>query len=199
MPNLRATVLLKTLVWRTHLIFSNIKEKSAPLQFPCPALHSFFFLQHTSAAEFPLLFGMREFGGGYEGRLFLFPESSRHCCSLAPYPISREENPSLQLLLIRVKWSQPTISYWTPRKLLLPLRVCASLHLSQPVLNLGLRGGAGEGTCGVGDMVALAAAAHPAHDLLLIGVGGNVLAKLRWGFTPVLFQRKLDWTLITTP
>lgn len=50
-----------------------------------------------------------------------------------------------------------------------------------------------------GDLMALAAAAHPAHDLHLIGVGGNVLAKLRWGSTPVFRQGKLDWTLITTP
>lgn len=27
--------------------------------------------------------------------------------------------------------------------------------------------------CGVGDPIALAAAAHPAHDLHLIGVGGK--------------------------
>lgn len=41
----------------------------------------------------------------------------------APYLISCKENPSHQLLLIRVKWSQPTISYWTPKKSLLPLFV----------------------------------------------------------------------------
>lgn len=49
------------------------------------------------------------------------------------------------------------------------------------------------------DMMALTAAAHPAHGLLLIGVGGNVLAKLWRGLTPALCQGKLDWTLITTP
>lgn len=50
-----------------------------------------------------------------------------------------------------------------------------------------------------GDLMALAAPAHPAHDLHLIGAGGNVLAKLRWGSTSVFCQGKLAWTLITTP
>lgn len=49
------------------------------------------------------------------GGLFLFPESTRHRSQTA-YLISREENPSLQLLLIRVKWSRPTNSCWTPQK-----------------------------------------------------------------------------------
>jgi len=71
------------------------------------------------------------------GGLFLFPESTGHC-SLAPYLISRKENPSLQLLLIRVKW-----------KPLLPLCVC--LPSSLPAwAKFRHRGGAGERTCAVG-------------------------------------------------
>lgn len=49
------------------------------------------------------------------------------------------------------------------------------------------------------DPMALAAVAHPTRDMHLIGVGGNVLAKLRWRSTPVFCQGKLYWTLITTP
>ena len=53
-------------VWRTGFIF---KKNSTPLQFPWPLLYSssssfFFPLQHISAVEFSLLFGMKEFGGG---------------------------------------------------------------------------------------------------------------------------------------
>lgn len=44
-------------------------------------------------------------------------------------------------------------------------------------------------------VVAPVAPAHPAHDLLWIGVAGNV----QRGWTPALRQGKLDWTLITTP
>lgn len=65
-------------------------------------------------------------------------------------------------------------------------------------LNLNLRGEAGERHVRRGDLMALAAAAHPAHHLHLIG-GGNVLAKLWLGSTPAFCQGKLNWTLITTP
>lgn len=88
------------------------------------------------------------------GGLFLFPESTRHR-SRAPYLISREENPSPQLLLIRVKWSQPTNSYRTLKKLLLPLPVSLSLPLSVPssvplCAKFRLRGETGEAFCGLG-------------------------------------------------
>ena len=68
MPNLRATVSLKCLFPMSGELgpFSATK-KSVPLQFPWPLLYSLFFQQHTSAVEFPLLFGMREFGGGGGG------------------------------------------------------------------------------------------------------------------------------------
>lgn len=90
------------------------------------------------------------------GGLFLFPESTRHW-SQAAYLISREENPSLQLLLIRVKWSRPTNSYWTPKKPSLSLFLSHTLslsrlflHFSLSALKLAIRGEAGEGMCGVG-------------------------------------------------
>lgn len=47
--------------------------------------------------------------------------------------------------------------------------------------------------------MALAALAHPTHDLYLIVASGNVLTKLRRGEAPVFCQGKLNWTLITTP
>lgn len=70
------------------------------------------------------------------------------------------------------------------------------LHL-RSVLNLGFRVKLGR-DLRCGDLMALAAVAHPAHDLHLIAVSGNVLAKLGCGLTPVFCQRKLDRTLITT-
>lgn len=85
MPNLRATVLLKCLFLMSAELgpFSATKKKSVPLQFPWPLLYSpslfFFFQQHISAVEFPLLFGMREFGGGGGAvsfsRVYQAPES----------------------------------------------------------------------------------------------------------------------------
>lgn len=54
---------------------------------------------------------------------------------------------SLQLLLIRVKWSRPTNSYRTPKKplLSLSLSLSLSLHPSLSVLNLGFRVKLGRG------------------------------------------------------
>lgn len=80
-----------------------------------------------------------------------------------------------------------------PKSVVLALFV---LHL-RSVLNLGFRVKLGR-DLRCGDLMALAAVAHPAHDLHLIAVSGNVLAKLGCGLTPVFCQRKLDWTLITT-
>lgn len=158
MPNLRATVLLKCLFPVSGEVgpFSAAK-KSVPLQFPWPQLYSlfFFFQQHIAAVEFPFFWeGMRELVVVVVGGLFLFPESIRHR-SRAPYLISREENPSPQLLLIRVKWSQPTNSYRTLQKLLLPLPVSRSLSLSVPssvplCAKFRLRGETGEAFCGLG-------------------------------------------------
>lgn len=143
---------------------------------------------------------MRECGGS--GGLFLFPESTRHW-SRAAYLISHEENPNLQLLLIRVKRSRPTNSYWTPKK---PPSLSLSLQFLRLSLNLdlGVRQGRGCVAWGLDGPCCCPPPPNthtlfPAHHLHLIGVGGNVLTKLRLGSTPVFCQGKLDWTLITTP
>lgn len=163
MPNLRATVLLKCLFPMSGELgpFSAAK-KSVPLQFPWPQLYSLFFFSSNTLMLLNFLFFLFFFFEGMRelvvvvvvGGLFLFPESTRHR-SRAPYLISREENPSPQLLLIRVKWSQPTNSYRTLKKLLLPLLVSRALSLSVPssvplCAKFRLRGETGEGFCGVG-------------------------------------------------
>lgn len=139
-------------VWRTGSIFS-FKKKSVPLQFPWPLLYSLF---NNTFLQLNFLF-FSGWGSLVVGGLFLFPDSTRRW-SRAPYLISREENPSLQLLLIRVKWSQPTNSYRTPKKLcslsffLTPsLSVCLSVPSALPVCaKFRLWGEAEEGICGVG-------------------------------------------------
>lgn len=73
------------------------------------------------------------------------------------------------------------------------LRVCVSLRLSLPALNLGVRVELGRGHAGYGCCVPTLLMIS-----LLIGVGGNMLAKLWRGLTPAFCQGKLDWTLITT-
>lgn len=95
MPNLRAIVSLKCLFPMSGVLgpFSAAKKKSVPLQFPRPLLYSvfFFFQQHTSAVEFPPLFGMREFGGGMGGvsfsRVYQAPESG----SISDYTRGKSE------------------------------------------------------------------------------------------------------------
>lgn len=114
-------------VWKTGSIFSYKKNLLAISLAPA----KLFFQQHISAVEFPLIFlgwgSLRVVGG-----LFLFPESTRHQ-SRAAYLISREENPSPQLLLIRVKWSRPTNSYRTPKKLSLSFPLFLSVPSSLSV------------------------------------------------------------------
>lgn len=84
MPNLRATVLLKCLFLMSAELgpFSATKKKISSFAISmAPAILSlsFFFQQHISAVEFPLLFGMREFGGGGGAvsfsRVYQAPES----------------------------------------------------------------------------------------------------------------------------
>lgn len=128
-------------VWRRGSIFSCKKISSFAISM-APALLFVFFSATHCCCWISFFLGGDEGVSSGGGGLFLFPESTRHR-SRAPYLISREENPSPQLLLIRVKWSQPTNSYRTLKKLLLPLPVslslslCLSLHLSHSVLNLG--------------------------------------------------------------
>jgi len=114
-------------VWRTGSIFSCNKKKTVPLQFPWPMLYSFFLFSflgcNNTLLQLNFLFFLEWGSLVVVGGLFLFPESTRHR-SRAPYLISREENPSLQLLLIRVKWSRPTNSYRT-----LSLSLCLSVCL----------------------------------------------------------------------
>lgn len=50
-------------VWRTESIFSFKKKNQFLYNFHGPCYFFFFFKQHISAVEFPLLFGMRAFGG----------------------------------------------------------------------------------------------------------------------------------------
>lgn len=66
MPNLRATVLLKCLFPMSGELgpFSATKKNLFLCNFHGPCYTLCFFQQHISAVEFPLLFGMREFGGG---------------------------------------------------------------------------------------------------------------------------------------
>lgn len=131
-------------VWRIGSIFSY--KYLFLLQVPWPLLYSlffffFFFCQHFPAVEFSILW---DEGSWHwcRGACFFFQTLTSHC-SQTPYLISREENPNLQLLLIRVKWSQPANSYRTPKKLFLSppcffffsnllvlLLLCLSLHLS---------------------------------------------------------------------
>lgn len=64
MPNLRAIVLLKCLFPMSGELgpFSASKKICSFAISMAPAI--LFVQQHISAVEFPLLFGMREFGGG---------------------------------------------------------------------------------------------------------------------------------------
>lgn len=65
-------------VWRTGSIFSYKKICSFAIS-TAPAIFIFFSRQHISAVEFPLLFGMREFGGSGGAvsfsRVYQAPES----------------------------------------------------------------------------------------------------------------------------
>lgn len=67
--------------------------------------------------------------------------------------------------------------------------LCLSLHLSLSVLNLGFRVKLGR-QCVAWGLDGHCCCAHPAHDLQLIGVGGNALAKLWRGSAPV----RGNWT-----
>lgn len=127
-------------VWIAASIFSLKKVSS----FAISIAPTSFFKQHISTVEFPLLFGWGSLV--VVGGLFLFPESTRHRSQTA-YLISREENPSLQLLLIRVKWSRPTNSCWTPEKPSLSFFLflaSSSVHFSVSGLKLDFWGWGGK-------------------------------------------------------
>lgn len=185
MPNLRAIVSLKCLFPMSGVLgqFSAAKKNLFLCNFhgPCFTLSFFFFQQHTSAVKFPPLFGMREFGGGMGGvsfsRVYQAPESG----SISDFTQGKSETSA----------AVDSGEVQSAHQFLLD-----SLHLPLSVLNVGFRVKPGRGCVARG----LDGSGYCSpYDLHLIGVGGNVLAKLRWGSTPVFCQEKLDWTLITTP
>lgn len=79
MPNLRATVLLKCLFPMSGELGPFSAETCSFAISMAHAIFFFFLQQHTSAVEFPLIFGMREFGGGGGAvsfsRVYQAPES----------------------------------------------------------------------------------------------------------------------------
>lgn len=166
MPNLRATILLKCLFLMSgeRSPFSSTKETD-PLRFSRPLL-LFPQTAHLCCRISSLLFFFSDEGVWWRRRWVFFQTR----CSQSAYLISREENPALQLLLIRVMWSRPTNSYWPPRKpspclsfTPVGLFLCRLfLHLSLSALNLDFRlslrtGGGGAGVA----TMAFIAAAHP--------------------------------------
>lgn len=131
--------------------FSSTKETD-PLRFPRPLL-LFPHTAHLCCRISSSLFFLSDEGVWWRQRRrrrWVFFQTH---CSQSAYLISREENPALQLLLIRVMWSRPTNSYWPPRKpspCLSFTPVCLFLcrlflHLSLSALNLDFRLSPGTG------------------------------------------------------
>lgn len=137
-------------VWSTGSIFSCKKKNLFLCNFhgPCFTLSFFFFNNTLLQLNFLLFLGWGSLVVVWG--VFLFPESTKHR-SRAPYRITREENLRLQLLLIRVKCSRPTNSYWTPKRLCslsLSLPLCLSVPSSPSVCaKCRLQGEAGGGGC----------------------------------------------------
>ena len=174
-------------VWRAGSVFSSKKICSLAISM-APAILLFFF-NNTFCSWISFSFEMRDFGGGGGGRgavsfsrVYQAPELG--CISdftqgksKLSAAVDSGEAESAHLLV-------PDSQKAFPLSPSLHLSLCLSPHLSLSVLNLGVRVKLGR-QCEAWGLDGPCCCAHPANDLQLIGVGGNVLAKLWWGSAPV--------------